>query len=837
MFSSPFRAHDGVINVSISMIGTHSERHPLKISTHDSMEEFFQRVQSKLNIPGRRAFTALGVELYDLERVLPDDMIYVSDGEPFVVSQAGDQLGSVVGGYVLRCLVGRGGFGKVFKGEHLETKEVVAIKFISKRSIRDLEDTDRLFTEVQALRDLRHPNIITIYDIVDSPSHFCLVMEYASLGELREFVNKQRRLPEAAARWSISQIIRAVHFCHSRGVVHRDLKLENILLDSDLNCKIVDFGLSSFVPRDGQITTDAGTRSYCAPEVLQRQTNEHSAYLLDVWAIGVILYAMTQGVLPFSVADANALTQLKSKTLFFHPDTSSSLRSLIYQLLEPNASKRLPLSEQMTHFWLRVSCSSMDIQSLKVSPSSSLSSSPRNSESQQQVQPQTQDHFSPDETVNGNDETSIPMTTRGMGNQNNRKGGFNGHGAVTFKHHNNNMISTNTANVFVYDSNNSQMHSTILDNGNGNSNVSSSNTSSFLHHQHRAVSGERISYSPHNGLYGSDEEAVNDINGVDWMKERVMMSPSHSSSADNLIVNNANYEDNSSQFFYYHDESNNQKYSTASSNQQSKTFNDHGNNAFKEQLSGSFLNNNINNLTIKEQSNNARRPETTPTGPGSQRHQLPSNNYIRNKNNIHNVSNRSASGSRAIGSPSSASLAVISHFESPLSIGADSRPRREHSITAYPTHSGNHGNNRQQGTAARENSSSPIPRYMQTTASRKASLAANEAARRSAWSTATGSVCGRVTMLDHRGSALGAQTVSGVSPIGGGGNLSNSRTTGRLSSVGGRIVGGGGGASSSPGRKSFVSGLGGDLEIEIESPPKTVERKRRQTIIGGGSLL
>jgi len=188
--------------------------------------------------------------------------------------------------------LGQGGFGSVVKGVHSETGEMVAIKFVPKNTFRQFSDLQRVFQEIQALRNLHHPNIIKILDVADNPDSVCFIMEFAAGGELRGYVEKHVNLSEEESRIFFKQIVRAVHYVHSKKIIHRDLKLENILLDSKNQCKIVDFGLSDYVSSKERTVTDAGTQAYLAPEVFNGSSGDADPFKIDVWGLGVILFAL-----------------------------------------------------------------------------------------------------------------------------------------------------------------------------------------------------------------------------------------------------------------------------------------------------------------------------------------------------------------------------------------------------------------------------------------------------------------------------------------------------------------------------------------------------------------
>jgi|Transcript_86445 MAP/microtubule affinity-regulating kinase len=301
----------------------------------------------------QRAFYTNGVECRDMDNIEDDEVIHISCGEPFKAVEGADGRASqVVGNYILHEKLGQGGFGSVLKGVHSETGEVAAVKFVPKRSFRQISDLHRVFQEIQALRNLRHPNIIKIHDVADNPDSICFIMEFAAGGELRGYVEKHKSLDEEEARCFFKQIVRAVHYIHSKKIIHRDLKLENILLDASNQCKIVDFGLSDYVSSKERTVTDAGTEAYLAPEVYNGFSERSDPFKIDSWALGVILYAMTHGRLPFSRPDHETCHMLDKDGLTFNEGITPTLCTLIKAMLTPKPDKRASVNEISVDAWV-----------------------------------------------------------------------------------------------------------------------------------------------------------------------------------------------------------------------------------------------------------------------------------------------------------------------------------------------------------------------------------------------------------------------------------------------------------------------------------------------------
>lgn len=173
-----------------------------------------------------------------------------------------------IGQYILGKTIGEGTFGKVKLGTHNLTSEKVAVKILEKDRIKDVADIERVAREIHILKLIRHPNIIQLYEIIETPKQLFLIMEYASGGELFDYIVEHTRVPEIEACKFFQQIISGIEYIHKLGVVHRDLKPENLLLDQNKNIKIVDFGLSNTYKNSELLKTACGSPCYAAPEMI-----------------------------------------------------------------------------------------------------------------------------------------------------------------------------------------------------------------------------------------------------------------------------------------------------------------------------------------------------------------------------------------------------------------------------------------------------------------------------------------------------------------------------------------------------------------------------------------
>ncbi|CAO2632332.1 Hormonally up-regulated neu tumor-associated kinase [Lemmus lemmus] len=263
-----------------------------------------------------------------------------------------------VGNYLIGSRkLGEGSFAKVREGLHVLTGEKVAIKVIDKkRAKKDTYVTKNLRREGQIQQMIRHPNITQLLDILETENSYYLVMELCPGGNLMHKIYEKKRLDEAEARRYIRQLISAVEHLHRAGVVHRDLKIENLLLDEDNNIKLIDFGLSNcagILGYSDPFSTQCGSPAYAAPELLARKKYGPK---IDVWSIGVNMYAMLTGTLPFTVEpfSLRALYQkMVDKEMNPLPtQLSTGAINFLRSLLEPDPVKRPNIQQALANRWL-----------------------------------------------------------------------------------------------------------------------------------------------------------------------------------------------------------------------------------------------------------------------------------------------------------------------------------------------------------------------------------------------------------------------------------------------------------------------------------------------------
>jgi len=226
------------------------------------------------------------------------------------------QLVHKLGNYMVsETTLGQGTYAKVRLACHIASKELYAMKIIKKPEMEAKHYT-RIKREVENLKGLKHPHIVQLHDVFQTKRFICIVMEYATGGDLFEFLRSRpdSRLSEGEALRIFKQMLEAVDHCHKKHVVHRDLKPENILLDDKLNVKIADFGFSrTFDPDGSLLSTCCGSVGYAAPELLIGE--KYIGPAADVWSLGVILYTSICGTGPFQREDEGISKKVEERML------------------------------------------------------------------------------------------------------------------------------------------------------------------------------------------------------------------------------------------------------------------------------------------------------------------------------------------------------------------------------------------------------------------------------------------------------------------------------------------------------------------------------------------
>uniref|UniRef100_A0A6Q2Y5J6 non-specific serine/threonine protein kinase n=1 Tax=Esox lucius TaxID=8010 RepID=A0A6Q2Y5J6_ESOLU len=264
-----------------------------------------------------------------------------------------------IGNYRLLKTIGKGNFAKVKLARHILTGREVRLDYAVGVATGDL------FREVRIMKGLNHPNIVQLFEVIETEKTLYLIMEYASGGEVFDYLVSHGRMKEKEARAKFRQvslcyklvssffalIVSAVHYCHLKNIVHRDLKAENLLLDADSNIKIADFGFSNEFTMGNKLDTFCGSPPYAAPELFQGK--KYDGPEVDIWSLGVILYTLVSGSLPF---DGQNLKELRERVLrgkyrvpFY---MSTDCEGILRRFLVLNPTKRCTLEQIMKDKWI-----------------------------------------------------------------------------------------------------------------------------------------------------------------------------------------------------------------------------------------------------------------------------------------------------------------------------------------------------------------------------------------------------------------------------------------------------------------------------------------------------
>ena len=262
-----------------------------------------------------------------------------------------------IGDYILDKEIGSGGFGKVVEGIHIPTGEKVAIKILDKQKLNsDPLALKRIFLEISILKNIRHKNIIKLYEVMETAQKIYLIMEYCKGGELFNYIINKKHLTEKQSCKFFHEIIDALEYLHVQNIVHRDIKPQNILLDifnNEITLKIIDFGISNIYSLDNLLESSCGTASYAPPEM--HKGDKYFGLLTDIWSAGVVLYIMNFGYLPFCEEDENKNINNIINGIYDIPkDASAELKDFLKHLLDVNPLTRYDFEQIKKHPWYNI---------------------------------------------------------------------------------------------------------------------------------------------------------------------------------------------------------------------------------------------------------------------------------------------------------------------------------------------------------------------------------------------------------------------------------------------------------------------------------------------------
>ncbi|CAO1636623.1 unnamed protein product [Sympodiomycopsis kandeliae] len=299
-------------------------------------------------IPAQNGFTSAGAGAGGSQIITGKSILNQRAALVSAYNELGKELSSnrlkAVGNYTLGRTIGEGTFGKVRIGTHRLTGVRVAIKQVPK------SHSASLTREIHHHRRLHHSNVMRLYEVLATESNIWMISELCLGGELYDYLVERGVLPEPEARRIFGQLCLALAYIHSRGIVHRDLKLENVLLDERCNVKLGDFGFTREFEGKRLMETFCGTTGYAAPEMLagKKYTGEE----VDIWSLGIILYALLCGSLPFDDDDESVMKAKILKGEFeLPPYLSEEARDLVSGILKLDPTQRLSIRGILAHPW------------------------------------------------------------------------------------------------------------------------------------------------------------------------------------------------------------------------------------------------------------------------------------------------------------------------------------------------------------------------------------------------------------------------------------------------------------------------------------------------------
>lgn len=257
-----------------------------------------------------------------------------------------------IGPYVLKQEIGSGGYSQVRIAFDEITGNTYACKIVPKIRLMNNKMEERFENEIRILQKFQHPGITKLFDLLKDTLNYYIILEYCTSGSLLNHIIQNKKTCEEDAKFIFKQICETLLYVHKNGIAHRDIKPENILMDGNMEIKLIDFGFSAFVQHDQLFSTKCGTPNYAAPEVITGL--KYDGLKADVWSAGVVLYTLIFGQLPWTkINQAQLLNQISRGEYFIPMSVSNECTDIITKMMNINTDERLTIAQVLKHPWLQ----------------------------------------------------------------------------------------------------------------------------------------------------------------------------------------------------------------------------------------------------------------------------------------------------------------------------------------------------------------------------------------------------------------------------------------------------------------------------------------------------
>lgn len=278
-----------------------------------------------------------------------------------------DESENWIGPYAVTRTLGEGATGVVKLAYHRDhPEEIYALKIVDKAAIlQKPEEKKRVEREIRILQKIEHKYIMRLFDVLETNTHRYLVLEYLPGGELYDNLLKNGRVPVDTVFKYFFELIMAVSYLHRNSICHRDIKLENLILDHKGDTKMADFGMAVVVPPGARLQESVGSPHYACPQIILGQ--KYNGYEADVWSCGVVLYTLLTGTMPFQGESTEVLHDNIVNARYRRPtELPDSAQDLLHNILNPVPEERYTLRHIMDHSWWTMRCTRITPEMRKV---------------------------------------------------------------------------------------------------------------------------------------------------------------------------------------------------------------------------------------------------------------------------------------------------------------------------------------------------------------------------------------------------------------------------------------------------------------------------------------